>query len=140
MDFIMAYQCYVCGPDANISCDKFDPSNKSFIKDCPSAKSCIIKTHGNSVERSCGEEHEYYRDCQRANNIQYCYCTADLCNQKTTNLPDDEDLAEEGSGTTVITNTIQTEQKKTSNITSQSSHVQFYLYGAYIPILVILYN
>ena len=46
VDFIMAYQCYVCGPDANISCDKFDPSNKSFIKDCPSAKSCIIKTHG----------------------------------------------------------------------------------------------
>ncbi|CAH1377589.1 hypothetical protein MTP99_018989 [Tenebrio molitor] len=132
-DIIMAHQCYVCGSNANISCDKFDPTNKSFIKDCPSAKACSIQTHGNEVERSC--EDRKLRDCQTANNIQYCYCYENLCNGKTISFTDDEDLTEEGSGTTVITNTIKNEQK--SNITNQSSHIQLHFYSTYITILAI---
>lgn len=42
----MAHECYVCGLKANISCDNFNPTNKAYIKDCPSAKGCSIQTHG----------------------------------------------------------------------------------------------
>ncbi|EFA11277.2 uncharacterized protein LOC103314647 isoform X1 [Tribolium castaneum] len=137
VDFIMAHQCYVCGPKANISCDKFDPTDKTFIKECPSAQACSIQTHGNLVERSC--EEIGIRDCKTANNVQYCFCSENLCNGKTINFTDDEDLNDEGSGVSVITNTIQKEHK-TIHTASQSSQVQLYFCSTWISILAILCN
>lgn len=52
--------------------------------------------------RSC--EDIKINDCQKANNVSYCYCSADLCNGinidfgNPQKLPPDDEDAEEGSG------------------------------------------
>ncbi|XP_044764890.1 uncharacterized protein LOC123321393 [Coccinella septempunctata] len=109
-NIIAATRCYNCGTDNTDSCDNFDPSNSSFIVNCPHKFSCGLETHVDKKIRTC--EGVFLDDCQKANNIEYCYCTGDLCNGNTIQLTpsDDEDYIE-GSGvrtTTTISSTTTT--------------------------------
>lgn len=73
--------------------------------------------------RSC--EEVFIDDCQKANSIEYCYCTGNLCNGNTIQLTplDDEDYIE-GSGTTVTTTMNPTTTFKTQVIVPKSSNGQ----------------
>lgn len=92
-----------------ITCSNFESSSKvSYIKECPpETHSCSIQQSGNIVTRSC--ENIQLDDCKTANNIEYCYCSRDLCNDVfvVNNVSDDEDLFE-GSGVRITTTEITT--------------------------------
>lgn len=64
----------------------------------------MIDTH---TVRSC--EDIKLNDCKKANHVEYCYCSTDLCNGLNIifgngqNIPpDDEDSMNEGSGSNVL--------------------------------------
>lgn len=56
--------------------------------------------------RSC--EDIKLNDCKKANHVEYCYCSTDLCNGLSIifgngqNLPPDDEDANEGSGSNVL--------------------------------------
>lgn len=59
-------------------------------------------------------------DCSRANNIEYCYCSHDLCNGRwIPNADDEDDGIEEGSGSSVAPST--TVRTATISVTTVSS-------------------
>lgn len=63
-------------------------------------------------------------DCSMANNIEYCYCSEDLCNNRwLPNGDDEDDSFEEGSGmfssSTTTTTTTTTVPTATVFITTQ---------------------
>lgn len=46
-------------------------------------------------------------DCKMANNVEYCYCAAELCNKFLPAFIDDEDLTDnEGSGDKIVKTTL----------------------------------
>ncbi|XP_045482088.1 uncharacterized protein LOC123686140 [Harmonia axyridis] len=106
VNVVAAIKCYNCGMEETNPCDNFNPNNSSFIVECPKKFSCVLETHGETKIRTC--EDGQLDDCQKANNVEYCYCTGDLCNGNTIQFApsDDEDYIE-GSGikTTTITPT-----------------------------------
>ncbi|CAH0562039.1 unnamed protein product [Brassicogethes aeneus] len=136
----LALKCYICGGNADITCDNFDPSNTTFIKECnKNLKSCNRKTIGMSVKRTC--EKLKLNDCQTANNVEYCYCTKDLCNgDKLLETTDDEDILE-GSGvdTNSINNVIATMKPKTSQASIKEISYIFYITIIYVNSIVYIY-
>ncbi|KAL3289511.1 hypothetical protein HHI36_022928 [Cryptolaemus montrouzieri] len=106
VNIVAMTKCYVCGIE-NEHCEFFDASNDSFVMNCPPNKSsCGLQTIGEDViVRSC--EDLAVNDCQKANNVKYCYCTRDLCNGLSIAFtPSDDEDDIEGSGTTIPTITL----------------------------------
>ncbi|XP_050054192.1 uncharacterized protein LOC114119942 isoform X2 [Aphis gossypii] len=116
--------CYVCTPnpisdnteasEISITFSNYDietiptcgsNSAVNFTLKCPEGyKGCLTKTYGKSILKSCNEYP--ITDCKIANNVKYCFCANNLCNDATILTPipistDDEDLdqtSEDGSG------------------------------------------
>ncbi|XP_055382869.1 uncharacterized protein LOC129613018 [Condylostylus longicornis] len=106
--YLDAKKCYVCGPsphdlleNLNITtltnnCTDLDHlwklkktvlAQETFGRECPEDyKSCLLQRDGNRkiTIRSC--EKLQLEDCQKANNVTYCYCLNDYCNYE--NVPD----------------------------------------------------
>ncbi|PSN56567.1 hypothetical protein C0J52_01563 [Blattella germanica] len=82
-------------------CDHFNPQDKRYIRECPQTyPGCLTYKNGSRVLRMCSQQKEI-NDCKRANNVQYCLCSGDLCNGNASKQapPDDEDQElPEGSG------------------------------------------
>ncbi|KAK9890358.1 hypothetical protein WA026_010453 [Henosepilachna vigintioctopunctata] len=99
---VASTKCYVCGTENIKTCDNFDPNNSSYIMECPKTKSsCGLQTQGDIKIRTCEDLH--MNDCQKANSIEYCYCTKDLCNGVSIFFtPSDDEDELEGSGSTTI--------------------------------------
>uniref|UniRef100_A0A0A9YR21 Activin receptor type-2B n=2 Tax=Lygus hesperus TaxID=30085 RepID=A0A0A9YR21_LYGHE len=55
-------------------------------KQCPPRyKGCLTQYSGELVQRACGELN--LTICQKANQVEYCYCEGNLCNHKDNELP-----------------------------------------------------
>ncbi|CAH1103299.1 unnamed protein product [Psylliodes chrysocephalus] len=95
-------RCYVCSDDGTVPCLNFDSEKGKFIQQCDrSQKGCFLKIEGNNKTRSCVDKK--LDDCKMANEVEYCFCSSELCNTSTNKLSDitdDEDLIE-GSGTKI---------------------------------------
>ncbi|XP_072402676.1 uncharacterized protein [Diabrotica undecimpunctata] len=96
-------RCYVCSDGSDMPCINFDSEKEKYVQQCgASQKGCHLKVEGDKKIRSCFEKK--IDDCKVANEVEYCFCSTDLCNSgkgKFSSITDDEDLIE-GSGTRVI--------------------------------------
>ncbi|XP_050436483.1 uncharacterized protein LOC126843165 [Adelges cooleyi] len=110
------------------SCGSNEATN--FTLKCPLGyKGCLTKTYGISVIKLCNEYS--IEDCKVANNIEYCFCANDKCNNATVGttvpiLSDDEDLdqaIEDGSG--LFDNWTESNKKQnTANIITTSTNTE----------------
>lgn len=76
-------------PGINIrKCNEFHRSIRDeFILECPKEHfSCLTIWEENSITRKCAKPP--ITDCQTANNITYCYCKTDACNNPDRKLDD----------------------------------------------------
>uniref|UniRef100_A0AAG5D4W3 Activin types I and II receptor domain-containing protein n=1 Tax=Anopheles atroparvus TaxID=41427 RepID=A0AAG5D4W3_ANOAO len=101
VQLVDARKCYICGegadgpfktlpthggqssvPTVEGTCEDFRPEEK-YAFDCPPTyTSCLTQVDGDIETRTCGESLAI-NDCKSANNIDYCYCSEDLCNRLT---------------------------------------------------------
>ncbi|XP_049822214.1 uncharacterized protein LOC126265293 [Aethina tumida] len=139
----LALKCYVCG-DPDRSCNGFDPSNPKYIEDCSeNDKSCFRIMDGNVTKRSC--DPNKINDCQKANQVEYCYCSKDLCNgDQLLETTDDEDILE-GSGSNklskeiVATTTVTTVTQKTSRASIKNVNGYFVVFIGITSIIEVLF-
>ncbi|XP_028128895.1 protein Abitram isoform X2 [Diabrotica virgifera virgifera] len=72
-------RCYVCSDGGDMPCINFDSEKEKFVQQCSaSQKGCHLKVEGDKKIRSCFEKK--IDDCKVANEVEYCFCSTDLCN------------------------------------------------------------
>jgi len=99
------HKCFVCAPDLpkrtnhhelkNMfgsiripKCSHFQSSRKSeYIQNCPKeTMGCITQFEDGSVMRTCAKLKVPVDDCKTANDVTYCYCKRELCNNPSQKL------------------------------------------------------
>lgn len=128
---VLAHRCYVCGPlqmGFQRSCDQFNSlTQQEFIEACNDEEpikgtyGCSAQFTDSTIVRECAVIR--MNDCKVANNVKYCYCAKDLCNNVNFDDDmemDDEDMAE-GSGFIE-----EKEYEVTERITTTSTANTFY--------------
>ncbi|XP_050532401.1 uncharacterized protein LOC126900605 [Daktulosphaira vitifoliae] len=138
--------CYICNPqplsdntesfETHITFPSIDIQTipicgtneaKNFTLICPRRyQGCLTKIYGNTVLKTCHEQ--AIVDCKIANNVKYCFCDSNKCNNETVlSIPiisDDEDLdqtTDDGSGLYDYWTELNNKQTIVQNITTKKS-------------------